>query len=132
MLIQKSTDFNINLNAKGDHGQTVFHFACKNGKSKIAEILMKKSVEFSINLNALDNFRRTGFHLACIYGYSELDQMFIQKSAEFNIDLYAKDVFGKTGFDLKPKTFSNILKDYMNYIIPYFHSLFFMILQCFA
>ena len=35
MLIKKSADLNIELNAKDKYGMTAFHFACKNGHLKV-------------------------------------------------------------------------------------------------
>ena len=35
MLIEKSTRFNIDLNAKDDNGWTGFHLACMNGNLNI-------------------------------------------------------------------------------------------------
>ena len=52
VLIQKSAEFNIDLNAKDKFGTTIFHQACMDGWSKIAEILIQNSAEFNINLNA--------------------------------------------------------------------------------
>ena len=55
-LIQKSAEFNIDLNAKDKYGtdrmfdRTAFHLACENGHSKIvAEMLIQKSAELNIS-----------------------------------------------------------------------------------
>ena len=49
MLIQKSTELNIDLNAKHMlFDRTAFHLACENGHSKIAKMLIQKSAEFNI------------------------------------------------------------------------------------
>ena len=52
--LQKSDEFNIDLNTKDIVGKTAFHLACNNGHSKIAEMLMQKSVKFNIDLNTKD------------------------------------------------------------------------------
>ena len=51
MLILKSSDYNIELNAKNDVGIAAFHMACFDGHSKTAETLVQKSADFSIGLN---------------------------------------------------------------------------------
>ena len=70
MLVKKSLEFNIELNAKDNNGQTAFHLVCMNrrwsifngnwvpGNSmwiKIAKMLIEKSVDFKILLNAQNN-----------------------------------------------------------------------------
>ena len=66
MLIEKSIEFNIDLNAKDKEGKTVFLDTCKHSYSIIAEMLIRKSNEFNIDLNGLTNFGGTPFHLACL------------------------------------------------------------------
>ena len=50
-MIQKSTDFDIDLNTKSLKDKTAFHFACEKGQSKIAEMLIQKSSDFNTDLN---------------------------------------------------------------------------------
>ena len=64
MLLKKSAECNIDLNAKDNHGLTSFIWACKNGHLKIAEMLVKKSTEYNIDVNAKDGYGKTGFHNA--------------------------------------------------------------------
>ena len=45
---------------------TAFHFACMNGFSKIAELLMEKSEELDIELNEQNGVGYSAFHLACL------------------------------------------------------------------
>ena len=47
MIMNKSAEFNIYLNAKDRYGQTAFYKACKEGQSKIAEMIIKKSGELN-------------------------------------------------------------------------------------
>ena len=51
MLKLKSSDYNIDINAKNYVGIAAFHMACFDGHSKTAETLVQKSVDFSIGLN---------------------------------------------------------------------------------
>ena len=48
MLLQKSVELNIELNAKDQYGMIGFHWACMYGNSKIAMMLMQKSGELNI------------------------------------------------------------------------------------
>ena len=51
MLIQKSAELNIDLNVEDEGGWTPFHFAYKNGHSKIVEIIIHNFVKINIDLN---------------------------------------------------------------------------------
>lgn len=55
MFIQKSIEFNIDLNAKDMNGQTAFQLACLYGHLDTVEILIKNSRQFNIDLNIKDN-----------------------------------------------------------------------------
>ena len=68
ILIQKSVELSIDLNAKDSLNDTAFHLACMDANSKIAEILIQKSDEFDIELNAKDADGLTAFHSACREG----------------------------------------------------------------
>ena len=74
MIIQKSTDVEIELNNKDNIGYTAFHGACENGHSKIAEILMHNNDKLRLDLNDKCKSGSTAFHLACIRRYSNKDQ----------------------------------------------------------
>ena len=69
MIIEKSYEFNINLNAKNVLEETAFHLVCRLGHSTIAELILNKSAEFRIDLNAKDVERETNFNYACRKGY---------------------------------------------------------------
>ena len=71
----------------GEVGTKSFLLACKDGHSKLMEILFLNSARFNIDLNSRDWCNRTGFILACINGHSKIAEMLVQKSAEFDIDL---------------------------------------------
>ena len=75
-------------------GNKAFQKACKNGHSKMVEMLIQKSTKFDIDFNAKDEYGLTAFHYACKEGHSKIAEMLIQKSAEFNIGMNAKDEFG--------------------------------------
>ena len=53
MFLEKATDLNLDVNARGKGGMTAFHGACKNGHMNIADLLIEKSSEHNIDLNAL-------------------------------------------------------------------------------
>ena len=87
IIFKKSTEFNIDFNAKDFFQRTAFHCACKNDLLKIAEMIIQKSVDFGIDLNAKDAGDKTAFHLVCKNGHLKIAEMIIQKSADFGIDL---------------------------------------------
>merc|ERR1712012_933439 len=68
ILIQRSAEFNIDLNSKGKNGITGFHYACELENSKVVEILVQKSTEFKIDLNAKDELGHTAFRNVCYMG----------------------------------------------------------------
>ena len=65
IMVQKSFEFNIDLNAKEEDGWIAFHAACGNGNLTIVNMLVQKSVEFHIDLNSKDRYGWTAFHTAC-------------------------------------------------------------------
>ena len=89
MLIQKSDELNINLNAVNlirKEGRTAFQWSCENGNFKIIEVLMENSIEFSIDLNAKDSGGYTAFHNVCAHGQLQVAEMLMKKSK-------GKDIF---------------------------------------
>ena len=81
-------------------GQNAFQDACKNGHSKMLEMLFQKSTDFNIDLNKKDCIDVTAFHISCKKGHSEIVKILIQKSREFDIKLNEKNIAGETGFHL--------------------------------
>ena len=65
LLMEKSDELDIELNAQNGVGYSAFHLACLNGHSKIAEMLMLKSAELNIELNSRNKDGSTAFHIAC-------------------------------------------------------------------
>ena len=62
LLIKKSVECNIDLNAKDSAGRTGFHHACICGHVKIVDLVIKKSVECDINLNVKEDVGgKTGY-----------------------------------------------------------------------
>ena len=51
LLMQKSTELNIKLNAKDKCEWTAFHLAYKNGRLGIIELLIQKCEEFNIEIS---------------------------------------------------------------------------------
>ena len=89
MLIQKSDELNIDLNAVDytrSEGRTAFQWVCAVGNSEIVKILMENSIEFSIHLNAKDKVGYTAFHNACEHGQLQVAEMLMKKSK-------GKDIF---------------------------------------
>ena len=71
--------------------------ACKNGHSKLAEMLLKKQKEYFLVQNA-EKYSTTAFLLACENGHLKLVDLLVNKSYELNINLNAKKSFRRTAF----------------------------------
>ena len=98
MLLQKSTELKIDLNAKGYDRKTGFDWACNNGNLKLVEMIIQKSAVAKIDLNNRDNDGKTAFHHACANNHLEIVEILIQKYKESNFDLNGKDAKGWTAF----------------------------------
>ena len=72
MLLQKSKEFKIQLNAKDNKGQTAFHLACKRGKTSIVKIMIENSDSIGLDLRLRDNDGKTGFQLAQEYQQTDI------------------------------------------------------------
>ena len=55
IIIQYSTEYNINLNSKTNNGYTPFQLACENGLSEVVEILLQ--VTFSLKTENIPQTR---------------------------------------------------------------------------
>ena len=75
MLINKSFELNIDLNAKTDAGYTSFHFACMNGRTNIVEMMIENAENFKIDVNAKTAAGYTGFQIAGQYGKIDVVQL---------------------------------------------------------
>ena len=75
-------------------------WACKNGHTAIANLLMENSSKFEIDLNVKDNYGDTGFHEACYNNHaSTVNQMLTFAQAQPNmLDINAKCNKGNTAF----------------------------------
>merc|ERR1712062_35171 len=87
----------FDMNTKDNYERTAWHWACSNGRTETAQLLIKSSKDFGIDLNAKDNNENTALHWACNNGQTETAQLIIQSSKDFGIDLNAKDnIAGRT------------------------------------
>merc|ERR1711983_550442 len=86
----------FDMNAKDGNGCTALHWACCNGQTETAQVIIKNSKVFGIDLNAKNNYGDTAWHKACFYGQTETAQLIMQNSKKFDIDLNAKDDEGGT------------------------------------
>ena len=94
LIIEKSSELNIDLNAKGTYGKTPFHLACEYGHLSVADLIMKNSLEFKIDLSASCKFWRMGqtaLHLACYNGHSKIAELIILKAGQLKIDVNKRD-----------------------------------------
>ena len=112
--MQKSAELNIKMDSKETKkGQTPFHFACIDGRSKIVEMFLKRSMELDIDLNSKDQSGMTGFHMACVYGKTSIVEMIIDNADSSNIDLKAKTWARKTAFQIATDGVKKLIKKKM-------------------
>ena len=70
MLIQKSIEFNIDLNAKTNRGETAFHFVCYGGHETIVKMMIENAKFFKIDLTSKNNCGDNGFQIAKNWGHT--------------------------------------------------------------
>ena len=92
MLIERSKEFDINLEPKNEEGNTPLHMASKRGHLQVVKLFMKKGQ--SMNLKNIDGC--TPLYLACSHGQKEIVELLLINSKDLNIDLNAKDNKGRT------------------------------------
>ena len=68
-------------------GIEAFQLACKNGHSKLVQMILQNPSKFDIDVNAQNKTGEAGFELACKNGHSNIVELLIQKSFELKIDL---------------------------------------------
>ena len=89
-LLQKSAEYNIDLNAKNSYGWTAFHFACFYGRAQIVDNIIKIKDRFKIDVKAKTNIGRTGFQLAKIEKNHDVINLIKRKMPSL-ADLYLPD-----------------------------------------
>merc|ERR1712062_934937 len=98
--MQNSKNFDIDLNAKGNDGETALHWACCNGQTETVQLIIKNSKDFVIDLNAKNDDGDTALHWACRLAKTETVRMILKNWKEFGIDIKAQDNHGKTALDI--------------------------------
>ena len=64
LLIEKSSELNIDLNAVTNCGNTAFHLACSDcSRENIVKLIMKNAEAFNIDLTAKNKDGKTGLQL---------------------------------------------------------------------
>merc|ERR1711860_486599 len=90
----------FDMSAKDYYGWTAWYWACYNGQTETAQLLIQSSKDFGIDLNAKNSYGWTAWHLACICARTEIVQMILKNWKEFGIDIKAQDNQGQTALDL--------------------------------
>merc|ERR1712062_351475 len=88
------------MSAKDYYGWTAWYWACYNGQTETAHLLIQFSKKFGIDLNAKYNYGRTAWHLACRCARTETVQMILKNWKEFGIDIKAQENDGLTALDI--------------------------------
>ena len=100
IFLEKYVELKVELNGADWCGKTIFHLACRCGKSELANILMKEYSNLKIDLNAKDLSGRTAFHYACCFGRIDVAKMMIENAESSKLDFKIKDCYGRTAFQL--------------------------------
>ena len=79
MLMQKSSENNIDLNAKDIWGLTAFQCACMDGKLETVEMMLENAETFKINLTVKDSSGFTGFQVAKCHGRTRVVNLIEKK-----------------------------------------------------
>ena len=101
ILLEDSKNLEIDFNAKGNSGMTVFMLACQLGLKEVVKLFLDYSQSKNIDLNAKNSDGWTAFFFACYSGGPEIVKLLLDHSASKNIDFNSKssgDEF--TGFIL--------------------------------
>jgi len=88
----------FDMSAKDYYGWTAWYWACYNGQTETAQLLVQSSKDFGIDMNTKGDYGRTAWHWACRNGKTETAQLLIQYSEEFGIDLNATYNNGRTAW----------------------------------
>ena len=123
ILLERSENINIELNARDEDGSTAFILACEYGRKDVVQLLLDNSNVITINdnedstsklvcnngqkiavymliahdLNARDAYGFTAFMNACINGHKDVVKLLLDHS-DNNIDVNATDNAGWTAF----------------------------------
>ena len=76
VLMQKSTELEIDLNAKDIHELTAFHWACVNSETSIVEMMIENAKIYNLDLEAKDECGKSGYDLASINTINLIKQKF--------------------------------------------------------
>ena len=69
--------------------------ACKNGQTKVVQLLLECCNSEKSGLNTRDKYEWTPFMWACLYGHKEVVQLLLD-TTEMNIDLNTRNQLGQT------------------------------------
>lgn len=100
--------YNINGYYNYTYSTTPFLYACKNGHTEVARLLIKSSKEYDINVNARGLYGMNAFHETFANAKTETAKMLLEYWQECGIDLEARDNHGKTPLDELNDTIDNL------------------------
>ena len=74
--MKKCNELKIDLNAQDRHGQTGFHLACRNGRTREHSIIVGQILDnaktLKINITSKNCYGRNGFQIASTLGYVQV------------------------------------------------------------
>ncbi|KAF5974783.1 ankyrin unc44 [Fusarium coicis] len=78
-LIGDNHAYKINVNAKGDSGETALHVAAEHGLLEVAKLLV---IDFEADISAEDNDKRQPLHKACLEGHRDIAELLLENNAD--------------------------------------------------
>ena len=79
ILITKSANLKIDLNARNRYGQTAFHYACHRGRRDIVAMMIEHAESLKLNFKIKDMIGETAFQIAKNYGKLDIVDLIKKK-----------------------------------------------------
>ena len=102
LLLQKSDQLKLDVNAVDDIGETALMHACQSNDPQVIPPFLECVRSKGINVNAKDEFGRTAFICACQhvmdYGEDSRIDILMDQAKDLNMDLMTRNYKDKTGF----------------------------------
>ena len=97
-IVHHLLEYKSPMNWTLSENNSILHFACSLGITKLVQYLFNSIQELGINVNARNRIRRTAFLCACRNGHKDIVEIFLAHRANMEIDVNDFDHFEQTPF----------------------------------